>query len=70
VIFKGIVDKVDVERKKWWVKETGRKKYGITLFENMIKLGKLEVWSYENLGLGEEVEVKIEKKSLGGGFNG
>jgi hypothetical protein len=32
----------------------------------MTKLGKLEVWSYENLGLGEEVEVKIEKKSLRG----
>ena len=63
MIFKGIVDKVDVQRKKWWGKETGQKKYGISLFsENMTKLGKLEVWSYENLGLGEEVEVKIEKK--------
>jgi hypothetical protein len=64
VILKGIVDKVDVQRNRWG-KESGQKKYGITLLnEKMTKLGRAEVWSYENFGVGEEVEVKIEKKAV------
>jgi len=59
---KGIVDSVDVQRNRRG-KESGQKKYGITLLnERMTKLGKIEVWSYENFGVGEEVEVKIEKR--------